>query len=273
MHNKSLANNPQKLPTVSLILRTFKYFSISRNFYCKTSVLAEEPFPVLPLKEMPTFLLNRRWWNLNGNLPSWAGKPDFVSRQIEGRWPTLWERSSIETANGNDLCCGRGAKLGSEEMRPFPPQNHLLHNLNIYTVLMCFLLTSAWGNKVAGNTKESDKGPVSNYTCTAVPKARLGCTNTAERKVSLAEEFFLLPFPKHLFSLPTPFSWLFCPVSIPYSNFKKVLTVCHQSCHYFLRNQVESTAWAWMLRILQHIMELAIPCFPSCPHSAASDWM
>lgn len=104
MHNKSLANNPQKLPTVSLKLRTFKYFSLARTFYCNASVLAEGPFPVLPHNKVPTFLLNHRWQNLSGSLPAWAGQvPDFISRQAEGRRFTLWETSSIETANGNDL--------------------------------------------------------------------------------------------------------------------------------------------------------------------------
>jgi len=65
MHNKSLANNPQKLPTVSLKLGTF--FSTARNDHCNASVLAEKPLPVLPHNELPTFLLNRCWKNLGGN--------------------------------------------------------------------------------------------------------------------------------------------------------------------------------------------------------------
>lgn len=114
MHNKSLANNPQKLPTVSSKWRTFKYFSTAGNFHCNPSVLAEEPFPILPHGELRTFVLNCRWWNVGVSLLSWAGEaPNFAARQAEGRRFTLWERSSTEMANGNYLLRQRSVVVES----------------------------------------------------------------------------------------------------------------------------------------------------------------
>lgn len=136
MHDKSLVNNLQKLPTASLKLRTFKYFSTSRNFHCNSCVLAEEPSPILPHSEQPTFLSNRHLQNL-GDSPCHPGLgrclTSLQGRQREdnshcGKGAALkWK---IEIAYH-----GREAEWRRQEVRPFSVWDHHLHHLNTYTVI------------------------------------------------------------------------------------------------------------------------------------------